>query len=152
MNYLKTLTIASTGLALALPLSLQSAHAETCMPLPVVDGQSTQVSKVVSVPPTGVTRSNWNTDFAIPGDRRFSRYVATILPQNGGEYQVQMALKYPDDTADTVYDQTTTLPEQRAVNISGTPRIGQEPYQVNLTIGGIAAVGNSYTVRVAACY
>jgi hypothetical protein len=63
-----------------------------------------------------------------------------------------MYLKYNDGTADKVYDQTATLAKNRALTISGTRRLNANPYQVNLFVGGIPVVGNSYTAAVAGCY
>jgi hypothetical protein len=84
-------------------------------------------------------------------DQSFSRYVANIVPINGGEYTVQMNLKYSDDTADTVFEQVTRLPEGETFTVTGTPRVSDGPYQVNLRVGGIPVIGNSYRVSVLGC-
>jgi hypothetical protein len=68
----------------ALLFSVQlPTHAETCTPLSLVGGQGSEVTKTVSGPtlpgPFGIKikRNNWNTDWAVPGGRKFSRFVAT---------------------------------------------------------------------------
>lgn len=143
---LRSLVLGSIALV-ALP-----ATAQVCVPMRVVEGASTQVQKQVSPPNTGVTRSNWNTDFAVPTNRHYSRFVATVFPQNGGEYRVQLALKYPDNSVDTAYDRTIRLGEKRSVSFTAIPRSEPDPYQLNVSVGGVRAVGNRYTVRASACY
>lgn len=147
MNWSGTVMLAAGAMCLlGLP-----AQAQTCTALRTVDGPGTQVQKKVSPPPAGVTRSNWNTDFAVPSGVRYSRYVATIVPQNQAEYQVQLNLKYADDSSSKVYDRAVSLPRGRAFTIAGAPRVDANPYQVNVVVGGIRAVGNTYTVSVAGC-
>lgn len=126
-------------------------RSQTCYPLRVVGGQSTQVQKKVSAPGTVLVRSNWNTDFVVNQEQAFSRFAATVVPQNGGEYKLQMSLKYNNDTADQVYNQTVKLPEGKPFNMAGPKRNNATPYQVNVSVGGLAAVGNSYTVSAVGC-
>jgi hypothetical protein len=129
------------------------AIAQTCVPLAVVDGQGTQqIQKSVSPPGTGVTRDNWSTDFVVPSSQSFRRYVARILPENGGEYQVLVALKYNNDTADTVFNRTVELPQNRFYGIQGSARANATPYQVNVKVGGVKAIGNRYRVSALGCY
>jgi hypothetical protein len=128
------------------------ANAQVCTPLRAIGANGTQVQKKVSVPGAGViARNNWNTDFAIPSGGAYRYYVATINPRNGGTYTVQMALKYPNDTADKVYDQKLELPQGRPLNITGSSRIAGKPYQVNVSVGGVEAVGSTYTVAASGC-
>jgi hypothetical protein len=126
-------------------------RSQTCYPLRVVGGQSTQIQKKVSAPGTVLVRSNWNTDFVVPSEQVFNRFVVTVVPKNGGEYKLQMSLKYNNDTADQVYNQTAKLPEGRPFNMAGPKRNNATPYQVNVSVGGLAAVGNSYTVSAVGC-
>ncbi len=144
------IAVISAGLGYATLARNLPVQAQTCYALRVVGAQSTQVQKKVSAPGTLFSRSNWNTDFAVPSGQSFSRFVATVLPQNGGEYKVQMALKYNNNTADQVYNQTVTLPEKKPFTISGATRNNATPYQVNVSVGGLAATGNSYTVSACA--
>jgi hypothetical protein len=152
-------------LAAGLPLLVLSpfppgniAHAVTCQPLAVVDSQgpptTKPIEKKVSPPgaplPVGQTlRNNWNTDFVVEGRAR--RYIATLAMTNGGKYRVAMHLKYPNNTSDAVYDKTLTVRDGQSIVLSGNPRAGQTPYQVNVFVGGVAAVGNTYRISVAGC-
>ena len=124
---------------------------QACTPLQVVGGNATQVQKRVSLPGTLASRNNWNTDFVVPANQPFRRYVATIEPLNRAKYHVQMSLKYVNSTADQVYNQTTTLRQNQEFTVSGSPRIDATPYQVNLSIGGISALGDTYKASVSAC-
>ncbi len=127
------------------------ADAQSCSSLKVVGGTGTQVQKTVSPPGAEIVRNNWNTDFSVPSTQAYRRFVATIMPKNEGQYRVQMSLKYNDGSVDKVYDQTITLTKNKAVTITGSRRLNANPYQVNLFIGGVPVVGNSYTASVAGC-
>ncbi len=136
----------------AIALISTPVSAQTCTPLRVVGGAGTRVEKTVSVPGAGpITRDNWNTDFTIPGSASYSAYAATITPKNKGTYSIQMNLKYPNGSVDKVYDQKIELAERKPLNISGSSRIYSKPYQVNLSVGGVEVVGNTYTAAVSAC-
>lgn len=132
------------------PANAQTSGA-SCTPLQVVGGAGTQVQKRVSLPGTFTTRSNWNTDFVVPTNQQFQRYIATIEPLNRAKYSVKMFLKYGNSTADQVYNQTATLPQNQEFTISGAPRVDSTPYQINVSIGGLSALGNTYKVSVSGC-
>jgi hypothetical protein len=157
----KPLIFSSTFLGL-LSLSIawnSPARSETCIPLPLVGGQGNSISKTVSQPtiPTifgvDITRNNWNTDWAVPGDRPFHRFLATIAAPNGGSFDIKMFLKYSDQTTGQFFNQSGVRiePEQPLV-IKAENRPEDEPYQVNLFIGGLNYIGNSYTANVVGCY
>lgn len=143
----------TTATLLGMTLPLQApATAQMCVPLPVVGASGTTVNKSVSAPSTGVTGSNWNTDFVVRSNTSFRRYIATVTPKNGGTYDLQMNLKYNNDTADQVYNQgSVALAERQPFRFSGVPRQGSNPYQVNVLVGGVSALGNSYTLSVVGC-
>lgn len=129
-----------------------AANAQVCTPLAVVGANRSQIEKKVSVPGAGpIARDNWNTDFSVAGNRAYSTYVATITPKNGGVYSVAMNLKYPNDSVDKVFDEKITLKEGQLFRIRGSSRISGKPYQINLSVGGVEAVGNSYIASVAGC-
>ena len=146
---------------LALLLSLTpSVHAQTCTPLLVVKGDGISVTKRVSAPNAGILpivpvgyRGNWDTDFAIPSHVNFSSYVATVqsASEDPASYKVKMYLKYSDDTADKVFNDTVRLQPGELQQMSGIPRSATQPYQVNLNVGGMDAIGHSYTISVAGC-
>ncbi len=128
------------------------ASAQVCSPLPVVGGQGTSVEKTVSPPGAGpIVSNNWNTDFAVSSMRSFRSYVGTIVPKSDGQYKVEMALKYNNDSADKVFERTVTLKKGQPFRINASPRLSANPYQVNLFVGGIPAVGSNYVVSASGC-
>jgi hypothetical protein len=143
------------GLGLVGILSLgvvTSAQAETCRALNVLGGTGTQVKKTVSPLGTLVTSDNWNTDFAVAGGKTYSRYVATIVPENNANYDLKLNLKYSNNTSDQLYNKgNVEVKVKQPIRLSGQPRSQSEPYQVNVFVGGISAIGNTYTVSVAGC-
>jgi hypothetical protein len=147
------LGILASILSLNLPIK-----AETCIPLSVIGGQGSQVTKTVSQPtipgPFGIdiTRNNWNTDWAVPSEQRFRRFVATIASENGGSFDIKMYLKYSDQTAGEFYNTDgVQLNPGKPLTITATPRPEDEPYQVNLFVGGLDNIGNTYTASVVGC-
>lgn len=148
-NCLKFLGL--SGLLLGL-ISGLPAQAETCRPLKVIGADGTSVKKTVSPISTLVTNNNWNTDFAVPGGVNFNRYVATIIPENNANYDLKFILKYSDKTSSEFYDKANVpVKVKKPVTMVGEPRSQSEPYQANVFVGGISAIGNTYTVSVAAC-
>ena len=130
----------------------QPAIAQNCVPLEVVGGEGTTVEKTVSPPSTGITQSNWNTDFVVPAEQGFSRYYARIVAEDAGDYDIEVYLKYPDETVDEffnveAYDLATSDP----LVVEAVPRETQQPYQVNIQVGGVQVLGNTYQVSVVGC-
>lgn len=149
-------------LSLAIGLSLLSfnlpANSQSCIPIPVVGGQGNEVKKAVAQPtipgPFGinVTRNNWNTDWAIPGGQRFKQYLVTISSEKGGKFNIKMYLKYSDKTADEFYNQKEIeIKPGETLKIQAFPRPNNEPYQVNVFVGGINNIGGTYTASVVGC-
>ncbi|AFY74073.1 hypothetical protein Syn7502_02051 [Synechococcus sp. PCC 7502] len=135
------------GLSFALPI-----QAETCSALKVIGANGTKVQKTVSPISTLVTNNNWNTDFAVTGGRSFNRYVATIIPENNANYDVKLNLKYSDNSSTEVDKRDNVAVKVRQpLRLEGIPRSQGEPFQVNVFVGGINAIGNTYTVSVAGC-
>lgn len=135
-------------------------NAQTCTPLEIVKGEGTEVTKSVSPPNVGTIpnlpvgyRGNWDTDFIVPSGNAFSSYQATIRSESSepATYRVKVYLKYPDDTTDRVFDNEVELEPGETQTLKGSPRIDQQPYQVNLNIGGYDSIGYSYTISVEAC-
>lgn len=136
--------------------------AETCTPIPVVGGQGNTITKTVSPPtiPAGplgmlgvdITRNNWNTDWAVPGDVKFRRFILTITSNDGGPFDIKMYLKYSDQTASQFYNaEGAQLPPDQPLKIEATPRPEDEPYQVNLFVNGLESLGKTYTASVVGC-
>ena len=140
------------GAGISLTLIAPAAIAQTCTPLTVAESTLTEVEKTVS--PIGflVTDTNWNTDFVVPSGATFSHYVATITALEGTTYDIDVNLKYSDNTVDQAYGVSeTVLPVGEPRPIQVTPRVGDQPYQVNLRVGGLVAADNVYTASVAGC-
>lgn len=145
-------------LALLLPSSLASpapllAQAN-CRPLSVVGGSGTSVTKTVTPGGAGpFFRDNWNTDFAVPADATFRRYVAKIQSTSANvTYQAGLNLKYSNGTVDQSFNGSVYLPSNLSKELTGLPRRNSQPYQVNVNLGGVDAVGSSYILTVLGCY
>lgn len=148
--WLGRIAVAGTIMLANLPANLVSAES-ACTPLSIARSGETQVAKNVSPPSTGITHSNWNTDFTVPNTQSYRRYVAEIMPRDSGAYDIHMFLKYKNGTADEVFSQVVQLQSGQSFRIPGLPRLSTDPYQVNLEIGGIAAIGHTYTLSVSGC-
>ncbi|MGF1570931.1 MAG: hypothetical protein ACFCVD_23125 [Nodosilinea sp.] len=129
------------------------AQTGTCTPLAVVDASSqTEVNKKVSIPGFLVNSSNWNSDFVIPSDSSFNRFVVSIVSRVGTTYDIAVNLKYSDDTVDHAYQENgVTVPLGEPFTIQAAARTGQTPYQVNILVGGTNSVDNEYTASVQGC-
>jgi hypothetical protein len=146
----------SSALILNLPSS--SFSAPTCTPLVAVGGEKGQtvVQKMASVPriPIGLgnlKRDNWNTDFSLPSNNKYKKFIATFTPQTTGTYSIRMYLKYSDGTADEIYNEKPNLTSGKPLEISATPRAEDHPYQVNIFVGDAESIGKSYKVKINAC-
>jgi hypothetical protein len=137
------------GGAIAIVISLTSVEsgiAAQCKPLQVVDGTGTSVTKKVQ-------RKNWNTDFAVPNSASFSSYVATLkaLAGNGKTFKVKMNLKYPNGTVDEAFSGDVLLAAGQSEQFTARPRVGSQPYQVNMVVGGLDAITIGYSLSVVGC-
>lgn len=158
----------SVGLSVEAQTSPSSAPADVpipafpsgCTPLRVVGGEGTEVTKSTSAPgipiplPIGgiSTRSNWNTDWVVPSNQSFRRFIVTIMPRGNSKYNIAMYLKYADDTVDKFYDHgSIDLTKDHPLTVSDEPRAGMQPYQVNVRVGGLNSLGVNYSAAVAAC-
>jgi hypothetical protein len=158
MMVLKSVTILG-WVATSLVLTLDSpSRAESCTLLPLVGGQGSEVTKTVTTPtipgPFGlqITRNNWNTDWAVPGNQQFSRFIVTMASAQGGQFNIRMYLKYSDQTAGEFYNtEGVPLKPGQPLTIEATSRSGDDPYQVNLFVGGLSSIGKTYTASVMGC-
>ncbi|NJO40087.1 MAG: hypothetical protein HC769_13215 [Cyanobacteria bacterium CRU_2_1] len=154
------------SLPIQTPISAQAQTAElTCVPLPLVGGEGSEVTKEISPPtlpipipapvpvPTQELRNNWNTDWLVPRDRVFQEFIVTVVPHNTENYNIEMYLKYPDDTADQFYDESrVALTAEQSITVNAAPRAGDQPYQVNVEVGSVESIGFRYTASVQGCY
>ena len=127
-------------------------QAQTCRSLEDVGSGETEVTKTVSTFGVLFIRSNWHTDFAVPGGNNFRYFVATILPLEGDTYDIDVNLKYSDDSVDQSYTvRNAVLTEGQPLRIRASSRSGDEPFQISVRVGGTQAEGNTYTVSVVGC-
>lgn len=137
-------------------------QAETCTPIPLVGGSGNSVTKTVSPPtiPAGplgmlgvdVTRNNWNTDWAVPGDVKYRKFIVTVNSNDSVPFDVRMYLKYSDQTAGEFFNnQAVQFQANKPLKIVAEPRPEDEPYQVNLFVNGIESIGKTYTASVVGC-
>lgn len=150
---LAVLTIVASLFSLNLP-----ANSQNCIPLSVVGGEGSEVTKSVAQPtipgPFGIsiTRNNWNTDWAVPGGQSFKHFLVTLSTERGGRFDIRMSLKYSDDTADDFFNQRSLrLNPGETLKEKGVPRSNDVPFQVNVYVGGIDNIGSRYTVSVVGC-
>ncbi len=149
-NGLKFLGIDSLLFSLSF---ISSAQAETCTSLNIIGASGTSAKKTVSPFSTLVTNNNWNTDFAVPSEQSFSRFVATIVPEKRADYDLELNLKYSNETSDRSYKKGNVgVTFGHLLHLVGIPRPNSEPYQVNVFVGGLNAIGNTYTVSVEGCF
>lgn len=137
-------------------LTAAVSRAQQCTPLQVVGSSQTSITKTVSpaapIALPGI-RTNWNTDWAVPGDIDYNQFRARITSDEGGDdLNVDLYLKYPDQTADQVYNggQVTIAPGE-PLTLTANSRGEANPYQVNLRVGGTDAEGFTYTATVYGC-
>lgn len=139
-------------LGLLMSRSLPLSAATSCTPLKVVGGEGTQVKKTVSVPGLLVSRNNYNTDFEVTGGSLFQRFIVYVVPEDNANYNIAVFLKYSDGTKDQPYRNTSVkLKKGQPIKIFATPRLDNQPYQVNVKVGSLQSTGNTYTLSVAGC-
>lgn len=142
MGLAATVVVGSSGAALA----------QACETLSLVGGEGTEVTKTVSPPGVLFVDSNWNTDFSVPTGRSYRYFEVTFLPESGENYDIDVNLKYADDSVDSAYSvRDSVFPERMPVTIQAESRTNSSPYQINLRIGGLNASGNTYTASVSGC-
>jgi hypothetical protein len=158
MNFQKALIATGIGLVSAAFVGPKLVNSDpaiaqrNCTPLEVVGAFETNIEKTVSPPSTGITQSNWNTDFVVSDNYDADRFFARIVAEDAGEYDIEVYLKYPDDTADEVFnEEAVDLEAGESIIIPAYPRVSQDPYQVNVEVGGIQALGHTYWVSVEGC-
>ena len=139
------------GLLLSLSF-VSSAQADECYPLNVIGDTGTTVKKTVSPFSTLVTSNNWNTDFTVPSDYSFNSYEATIVPENNANYDVELSLKYRDLSSSRSYKKdNVAVKVGQPLNLIGIPQSPRNPSQINVFVGGLNAIGNTYSVSVVGC-
>lgn len=130
-----------------------SSQAQVCTPLSVVKGQGTSVDKKVSTPDLLIVGDNWNTDFAVPSNRSFRQFIATLRSKSTQTelVNVEVFLKYSNGTADRSFGSDVRIPAGKSHKVFASPRLDEQPYQVNVKVGDIDSVGFDYNVSVSGC-
>lgn len=150
--YLSGLTMAASLAIAGFANAPKQVQAQSCTPLAAVGASTSEVEKVVSPPGTGITEDNWHTDFTVPEGSSYSFYTVVVTPMNGGDYDIALNLKYPNDSVDRAYSVGAyPLTEGSPLTIDAEPRLTTDPYQVNVQVGGVPALGNRYTVAAYGC-
>ncbi|MEM9162262.1 MAG: hypothetical protein AAGC54_04245 [Cyanobacteria bacterium P01_F01_bin.4] len=138
-------------MGLAATAAITSATAQTCTPLAIVGTSATEVTKTVTPPGTLFSNTNWNTDFVVSGGS-YRYFVVNFLSQSGTTYDIDVHLKYPDESIDTAYSvREAPFTESEAITITAESRVSSDPYQVNLRVGGLSSEGNTYTASIMGC-
>jgi hypothetical protein len=77
---------------------------------------------------------------------------ATIVAENGGTFDIRMFLKYSDQTAEEFFNQNgKRLEPDQPLTIEATPRPEDNPFQVNIFVNGLPAIGQAYRASVVGC-
>jgi hypothetical protein len=155
--------LALTLLSGAVPV-LGKPKPPACVPLSLVGGQGNEINKTVSPPtiPAGplgmlginITNNDWNTDWALPGQgKAFKSFLIQVSSADTNPFQIRAYLKYSDNTNDEVFNNASfTFTPDQPLKIKAIPRPNQQPYQVNLFVAGVNALGQSYSASVVGCY
>lgn len=148
----RTTVAALTFAMTALASWSKPVTAQTCEYLNVVGAEGTEVTKTVSLPGLLFINSNWDTDFVLNEGASYNYFVVNFLSESGTSYDIDVFLKYPDDSVDASYRvRERNVPEGEPITIRAESRVRSDPYQVNVRVGGFNAEGNTYTASVIGC-
>ncbi|MEO0768410.1 MAG: hypothetical protein AAFY72_03100 [Cyanobacteria bacterium J06649_4] len=151
LRLIRTTAVVAFSLSLTTLATISPpAKAQTCVPLAIVGSEETEVTKTVSLPGLLFINSNWDTDFVV--DSPYNYFVVNFESQGGNPYDIDVFLKYPDDSVDSSYHvRERSIPANEPITITAESRVSSDPYQVNLRVGGITSEGNTYTASVSGC-
>ncbi|NUN66539.1 hypothetical protein HCU40_17680 [Pseudanabaena biceps] len=139
------------GLFISLAFA-SSTYAETCYLLPVTSTKNTIIKKTIFPITSVLTGDNWYTDFIVSSDRSFNSYEATIVSEHTANYNVELNLMYGDRPFDQSYKKdNVTIAVGKPLRLLGIPKSIQDPSQIKILVGGINAIGNTYTIFVEGC-
>ncbi len=164
-----TAVIAPNLVATTLPLGQAQAQetsftdqcpaGTTAQPLPLVGGEGSEVEKTPQNPPLPIPgpipglriRDNFNTDWEVPGGTAYEQFIVVVIPEESDDYDVEINLKYGDDSSDRIYNQgDIELTAGDPVVVAVDPRESLHPYQVNVRIGD-ESIGNRYRATAIGC-
>ncbi len=116
-----------------------------CVYLKEITTRSTSIRKVIAS-----NNSNANTDFAVPTGIRFVTYIGKLIPENNARYQVEVNLKYNDNSSSQVVNRT--IQQARRFYLYQQPfrtPTDVQPFQINARITGDR--NTAYQIAVLAC-
>jgi hypothetical protein len=133
--------------AIMLPQSAQAFPAvpPNCVYLREVTTRNTVIRKVIET-----NNSNANVDFVVPTGTSFSSYVGMMIPENNAGYNVEVNLKYNDNTTSRAIDRK--IPQALRSYLYRQPfrtPTSQQPFQINSRITGQR--NTAYRVAILAC-
>ncbi|MEM6350375.1 MAG: hypothetical protein AAF766_06385 [Cyanobacteria bacterium P01_D01_bin.14] len=159
-------TFALSGIISESTLSQASELEEVCplgspQPLSLVGGDGTEVEKTPENPPLTVPlpfplpglriRDNFNTDWQIPGGTAYERFSVVVIPEESGNYDIEVSLKYGDETSDLIFNEANVeLTASEPIVVNADPRDNLHPYQVNVRVGD-EGIGNPYRATAIGC-
>ena len=74
------------------------------------------------------------------------------MPSENDKYNIALYLKYSNKTSDNLYKENSVhLIKGQPLRISGSPRSTNQPYEVNVQVGGLKKFDRTYTVSVVGC-
>lgn len=142
-------------------LAIAQSAPPQCVPLKAVGMEGSVISKRVSPNTVFFVRDNWNTDFFVPPDSRYSQFVVSLTSKTVGSgtrnsagqelYTIRAYLKYDNNNTDKLFDQSIELPQGVPFDIQLFSRPFESPYQVNVVVGGERAIGSDYSLMVFGC-
>ncbi|MEM1251712.1 MAG: hypothetical protein AAGI69_04710 [Cyanobacteria bacterium P01_H01_bin.21] len=155
-----TFLVPSSALAQETALEDVCPAGTTAEPLPLVGGEGSEVEKTPANPGLPVPgpipglltiRDNFNTDWEIPGGRSFEQFTVVVIPEETDDYDVEISLKYGDNSSDRLYDEgDTELVAGEPIVVTVEPRESLHPYQVNVRVGD-ESIGNRYRATAFGC-
>ena len=139
-------------------LNVVAQTPKNCTPLSLVGGKGSEIDKTITTPsipgPCGIklASDNWNTDWSISNPQMFRSYLARIVSDEGGNFTIKIYLKYGDNSADPFYERNEVeLEPKKPLEVKMINRRQEQPYQVNIFVGGVKSLGSQYKATVFGC-
>ncbi len=152
---MQNLSALLTAAGLVLTAGAGAAQASCTFLMPVGGGGQPVVEKRISPPGGVITRSNWNTDFAV--NRSFASYRIHFQSASSEQavFPVTAFLRFTDNTEFRLFTENITLKPMQRRTFGSFPAVpGRRTNQVNVRVGSASmpgAIGFSYRVSVEGC-
>ena len=115
-----------------------------CIYLREVTTGRSEIRKVIAA-----NNSNANTDFVVPPGRKLTSYIGKMIPENNARYQVQVNLKYADNTTSQVVNRTVQAKRFFLYQQPFRTPTNAQPFQVNARVSGDR--NTAYRIAFLAC-